>query len=108
MEGRKKTQSRQGSSNCAQRVAAAIFAAYLNGADDWLFLDECNDAKPEEMELQWDDVRSRTEEMCAAYYAAEREYALETDWAIEEGARAASTKLAAAEGRGGRGRQGQQ
>ena len=59
--------------NCAQRAAAATFATYLDGTDGWLFSDECNDAKPEEMELQWDDVRSRTEEMCAAYYAAEHE-----------------------------------
>ena len=56
--------------NCAQRAAAATFAAYLNGADGWLFSDECDNAKPEEMESRWDNIRSRTEEMCAAYYAA--------------------------------------
>ena len=29
---------------------------YLDGADGWLFSDKCDDAKPEEMELRWDDV----------------------------------------------------
>ena len=53
------------------------------------------------MESRWDDVRSRTEEMCAAYYAAEREYALEKDWEMEERARAAAAERATAEGGGG-------
>ncbi len=87
--------------NCARRAAAATFAAYLNVADGWLFSDECNNAKPEEMELRWDNVRLRTEEMCAAYYPAEHEYALEKDREIEEGARAAVAERAAAEGGGG-------
>ena len=71
--------------NCDRRAAAATFAAYLDGTDGWLFLDECNNAKPEEMESRWDDVRSRTEGMCAAYYMAECEYALEKDREMEEG-----------------------
>ena len=54
------------------------------------------------MELRWDDVRSRTEEMCAAYYAAEHEYALEKDQEMEKGARAATAEHVAAEGEGGR------
>ena len=87
--------------NCAWRAAAATFAAYLDGADGWLFLDESNDAKPEEMESRWDDVRSRTEEMCLAYYAAEREYTLEKDREMEEGVRATAAKRAVAEGGGG-------
>ena len=87
--------------NCARRAAAATFAAYLDGTDGWLFSDECNDAKPEEMESRWDDVRSRTEEMCAAYYAAEHEYTLEKDQEMEKGARAAAAERAAAEGGGG-------
>ena len=73
---------------------------YLDGADGWLFLDECNNAKPEEMESQWDNVRWRTEEMCMAYYIAEREYALEKDREMEEGARATAAERAAAEGGG--------
>ena len=80
---------------------------YLDGADGWLFSDECNDAKPEEMESRWDVVRSRTEEMCAAYYPAEQEYLLEKDREMEVGARAAAAKRATAEGEGGGGRQGQ-
>jgi hypothetical protein len=87
--------------NCARRAAATTFAAYLDGADGWLFSDECDDAKPEEMESWWDDIRLRTEEMCAAYYAAEHEYALEKDREMEKGARAAAAKRAAAEGGGG-------
>ena len=43
----------------------------------------------------------RTEEMCAAYYGAERECPLEKDREMEEGARAAAAERAAAEGRGG-------
>jgi hypothetical protein len=78
----------------------ATFAAYLDGADGWLFSDECDDTKPEEMESRWDDVRSRTEEMCAAYYAAEHEYALEKDREMEKGARAAAAEHAAAKGGG--------
>jgi hypothetical protein len=39
--------------------------------------------------------------MCTAYYAAEREYALEKDREMEEGARAAATERAAAKGGGG-------
>ena len=35
-----------------------IFAAYLNGADGWLFSDECDNATLEEMESRWDDNRS--------------------------------------------------
>ena len=76
------------------------FTAYLDGADGWLFLDECNDATPEEMESRWDDDQSRTEEICTVYYAAERKYMLEKDQEMEEGARAAAAKRAAAEGGG--------
>ena len=83
------------------------FAAYLDGTDGWLFLDECNNATPEEMESRWDNVRSRTEEMCTAYYAAKHKYALEEDQEMKEGARAAAAECTAAEGGGGRGRQGQ-
>jgi hypothetical protein len=39
--------------------------------------------------------------MCAAYYAAEHEYALEKDREMEKGARAAAAKRTAAEGGGG-------
>ena len=92
--------------NCAWRAAAATFAAYLDGADGWLFSDKCDYTKPEEMESWWDDVRSRTEEMCAAYYPAEHEYALEKDREMEKGARAAAAKRAAAEGGGGADREG--
>ena len=74
------------------------FAVYLDGADSWLFLDKCDDATPEDMESWWDDVRLRTEEMCAAYYAAERKYALEKDQEMKEEARAAAANSV----RGGR------
>ena len=74
------------------------FAAYLDGADGWLFSDECNDARPEEMESRRDNVRSRTEEMCTSYYAAGREYVLEKDREMEEGARAAAAERTTAEG----------
>ena len=77
------------------------FATYLDGADGWLFSDEYNNPTPEEMESQWDDIGSRTEEMCAAYYAAKHEYALENDSEMEEGARAAAAERAATEGGGG-------
>ncbi len=87
--------------NCARLAAAATFAAYPNGADGWLFSDECNDAKAEEMESRWDDVWSRTEEMCAAYYAAKHEYALEKDREMEKGARTAAAEHTAAKGWGG-------
>ena len=93
--------------NCAQRAAAATFAAYLDGADGWLFSGKCNYAKPEEMESRWDDVRSMTEEMCIAYYAAEHEYALEKDQEMEKGARPAGAERATAEGGGGHRWQGQ-
>ena len=53
------------------------------------------------MESRWDDVRSMTEEMCIAYYAAEHEYALEKDWEMEMGARAAAAERTTAEGGGG-------
>ncbi len=53
------------------------------------------------MESRWDDVRSRTEEMCAAYYAAEHEYMLEKDQEMEKGARAATAERTAAKGGGG-------
>ncbi len=86
---------------------AATFAAYLDGADGRLFSDKCNDAKPEEIRLQWDNIRSRTEEMCTTYYATEHEYALEKDWAMEQGARAAAATRATAKGGGGCRRQGQ-
>ncbi len=46
--------------------------------------------------------------MCAAYYTAEHEYALEKDQEMEKGARAAAAERTAAEGGGGRRRQGQQ
>ena len=59
------------------------------------------------MELRWDNVWSRMEEMCAADYAAEGKYALEKDREMEVGARAAAAKRATAEGEGGGGRQGQ-
>ncbi len=59
------------------------FAAHLDSADGWLFSDESNDARPEEMESR-----------------------LEKDWEMEEGARAAAAKRTAAKGGGGR-RQGQ-
>ncbi len=80
---------------------AGQFAAYLADVDGWLFSAECDEATPEEMESRWDDVRLRTEEMCSAYYAAEREYSLERDREMEEGARAAAAERAAAEGWGG-------
>ena len=51
--------------------------------------------------MRWDNVRLRTEEMCAGYYSAEHEYALEKDREIEEGARAAVAERAAAKGGGG-------
>ena len=93
--------------NCARRAVAATFAAYLDGADGRLFSDKCNDAKPEEIRLQWDNIRSRTEEMCTTYYSTEHEYALEKDWEMEKGARAAAAKRATAKGGGGCRRQGQ-
>ena len=80
--------------NCARHAAATTFATYLDGADSWLFSDECDYAKPEEMELRWDDIRLRMEEMCAAYYEAKHEYALEKDREMEKGARAAAAKRA--------------
>jgi hypothetical protein len=74
---------------------------YLNGADGWLFSDECNNVTPEEMKLQRDDNRSRTEEMlCAAFYVAEHEYTPKKDRKMEEGARTAATERAVAEGGG--------
>ncbi len=53
------------------------------------------------MESRWDNNWSRMEEMCAAYYVAEHEYALEKDREMEKGARAAAAELAAAKGVGG-------
>ncbi len=82
-------------------MAAATFPAYLDGADGWLFSDKCDGSKPDEMESRWDDVRSRTEEMCTAYYVAGGEYMLEKDREMEEGARAAVAERASAKGGGG-------
>ena len=89
--------------NCARHAAAATFAACLDGADGWL----CNYAKREKMELRWNNIQLRTEEMCAAYYTAKHEYTLEKDREMEKGARAATAERAAAEGGGGCRRQGQ-
>ncbi|KAL3771140.1 hypothetical protein ACHAW5_009924 [Stephanodiscus triporus] len=76
------------------------FARYLDETDDWLFSDECDVATADEMEARWDKVRSRTEDMCADYYAAEREYSMEKEREMEEGARLAAAERAAEVGGG--------
>ncbi|KAL3806626.1 hypothetical protein ACHAXA_010814 [Cyclostephanos tholiformis] len=77
------------------------FARYLDELDNWLFSDECDAASVEEMEGKWEDVKSRTEEMCADYYAAEREYSLEKDRKMEEEAKLAAAERAAEGGEDG-------
>jgi hypothetical protein len=63
------------------------FNTYLNGADGWLFSDECDIATLEEMVCWWDNNnRSRTEEMYTVFYAAKCEYTMEKDQnEMEEG-----------------------
>jgi tetratricopeptide (TPR) repeat protein len=77
------------------------FARYLDDVDDWLYSDECDASSVEEMEGKWNDVNSSTMEMCAEYYAAEREYELGKEREMEEEARLAAAERAADVGEDG-------
>jgi len=72
------------------------FMTYLDGVDDWLFSEECDEASLERMEEEWDKVRSRTDEMCGEYFAATRREVEERDRDMEDEARAAAAAEAAA------------
>ncbi|CAB9507293.1 70 kDa protein [Seminavis robusta] len=43
---------------------------YLNGLDDWLFSEECDNATREQMEAKRNEMETSTKEKCASYYAA--------------------------------------
>ncbi len=71
------------------------FASYLDGVDDWLFSEECDEATLEQMEVKWTSVRSETEELCAEYLSAKRDEAAQNDREMEEEARKAAAESAA-------------
>jgi len=74
------------------------FSSYLDGVDDWLFSEECDEASCERMEEEWDAVRSKTRETCGKYFAATKAEAEEKDREMEREARAAAAEAAAASG----------
>lgn len=60
------------------------FTKYLDDTDEWLYSDECEVATVEEMEAKWNDVRMKTEEMCAEFFAAEKERVMKKEREMEE------------------------
>ncbi|KAL7531674.1 hypothetical protein ACHAXR_005200 [Thalassiosira sp. AJA248-18] len=68
------------------------FTSYLDGTDDWLFSEECDEATLEQMEEKWNSVQSKTQDMCGEFLAAKRAEIEEKDREMEKEA-----QLAAAE-----------
>lgn len=63
------------------------FTSYLDGTDDWLFSEGCDEATLEQMEEKWNSVQSKTQEMCGEYLAAKQAEAVEKEREMEEEAR---------------------
>lgn len=68
------------------------FTSFLDGTDDWLFSEECDEATLDQMKEKWTTVQSKTQDMCAEYLAAKKAEAEEKDREMEKEA-----QLAAAE-----------
>lgn len=64
----------------------------LDGTDDWLFSDECEEATVEQLEEKWASIQSTTQHLCVDYLAAKQADAEQKDREME-----AEAKLAAAE-----------
>ena len=68
------------------------FTSYLDGTDDWLFSDECEEATVEKMEEKWANIQSRTHEFCGDYLAAKKTEAEQKDREMEEEAQSAAAE----------------
>ena len=48
------------------------FTTYLDSTDDWLFSDECDKATLDEMTKKWNEIKTKTDDICADYLEAKR------------------------------------
>uniref|UniRef100_A0A7S2Q280 Uncharacterized protein n=1 Tax=Skeletonema marinoi TaxID=267567 RepID=A0A7S2Q280_9STRA len=76
------------------------FASYLDGNDDWLFSDECENATVEEMEEKWTQIQGKTQEFCADYLAATQADAERKEKELEDEAKRAAAEQDAEAGDG--------
>jgi hypothetical protein len=70
------------------------FTAYLDGTDDWIFSEECDDATLDAMSKKWQEVQSKSEELCAEYLNAKKLEAERVDREMEEEAKRAAAEAA--------------
>jgi len=68
------------------------FTSYLDGTDDWLFSEDCDEATLEQMEEKWNSIQTKTQDVCGEYLAAKKDEADQKDREMEQEA-----QLAAAE-----------
>ncbi|KAL7469634.1 hypothetical protein ACHAXS_009915 [Conticribra weissflogii] len=68
------------------------FHSFLDGTDDWLFSDECEEATVEQMIEKWTQIQTRTLELCGDYLAAKQSEADKKDREMEEEARRAAAE----------------
>jgi hypothetical protein len=68
------------------------FTTLLDGTDDWLFSDECNEATLEAMSKKWTEVKSKSECLCADYFNAKTQEAERIEREMEEEAKRAAAE----------------
>jgi len=68
------------------------FNSFLDGTDDWLFSDECEEASVEQMIEKWTQIQGRTQEFCGDYLAAKQFEADRKDRDLEEEAQRAAAE----------------
>lgn len=71
------------------------FAALLDGTDEWLFSEECDESTPQQMEDKWNALETQTTALTGAYLAATRAEAAQKDREMEQAARQAAAEAAA-------------
>ncbi|KAL7519589.1 hypothetical protein ACHAWX_004343 [Stephanocyclus meneghinianus] len=68
------------------------FTDFLDGTDDWLFSVECDEATFDQMITKWEEVKSKSEELCADFLKAKRLKAELKDREMEEEAKRAAAE----------------
>ena len=77
------------------------FTSFLDGTDDWLFSDECDEATVQQMDDKWNSVFGLAREMCADYFAAKQAEAEQKDREMEMEAQLAAAEREAEAGMDG-------
>ncbi len=68
------------------------FTNFLDGTDDWLFSAECDEATFDQMMTKWENVKSKSDMLCADFLKAKRLDAERKDREMEEEAKRAAAE----------------